>query len=296
MGSFPGFIFTESSFPNGLSGIFPCFKYQRRLKTSSGSGCEDAPIAAGCNPPKALTIDSAIPVTNCCRLLPFFGPQDGPVCVWVEETSIFSTGSPVLPAAILFASSSKSGPSPRLSTTTSASVVVPSSKTSARACNGSCALVAIFPAKPPGIFWGNSVGVISTTAAPARSWRAAIGAETAQTGTIKQHVNRSDKDFIRGGTTVGWPTIAALPSGRKLKNLLLCIPAPPRDKPFPRNFKVQAESNVLRLHATCRRMSDAAHFTKNRHPRLTIPPKVTRGCPPKTARYAEARRHHPRCA
>ncbi len=57
--------------------------------------------------------------------------------------------------AIAFASSSTSGPAPRLSTTTIASVVVPSSSTSARACSGSCALSAMFALKPPGMFSGN---------------------------------------------------------------------------------------------------------------------------------------------
>src|SRR4051794_33325916 len=76
---------------------------------------------------------------------------------------------PVLLRAISLASSRTSGGAPRLSTTTIASVVVPSSSTSARACSGSWAPVAMFALKPPGMFSGNSSGVTSTAAAPARS-------------------------------------------------------------------------------------------------------------------------------
>ncbi|MBI2477845.1 MAG: hypothetical protein HYV60_04135 [Planctomycetia bacterium] len=76
---------------------------------------------------------------------------------------------PVFSDAIAFASSSTSGDAPRLSTTSIASVVAPSSSTSARACSGSWALSAIFALKPPGMFSGNSCGVTSTAAAPARS-------------------------------------------------------------------------------------------------------------------------------
>ena len=63
--------------------------------------------------------------------------ENGAECVCVEQISILSVAMPVAFDAIALASSSTSGATPRLSTTTIANVVVPSSSTIARACRAS---------------------------------------------------------------------------------------------------------------------------------------------------------------
>ncbi len=47
--------------PKGFGVIFPGLRYQRRLKTSSGSGWPAAPAAAGRRISCAFTMDSTIP-------------------------------------------------------------------------------------------------------------------------------------------------------------------------------------------------------------------------------------------
>jgi hypothetical protein len=134
--------------------------------------------------------------------------DEGALCVCVEATSIRSRGILVRSAAMALASSMTSGDAPKLSTTTIASVVAPSASTSARACKGSCALVARFALKPPGMFSGNSRGVMSTAAAPARS----IGFSAADRLLAAANVNRTAMAgrrsglFMRssGSTTLGW--------------------------------------------------------------------------------------------
>jgi len=90
-----------------------------------------------------------------------------PEWVWVPLTSMCSTGIPVALAASSLASATTFLGTPRLSITTQTNCVLPSSMTKARALSGSWAEVAGLGLKPPGMFIGNSFGVISTAAAPA---------------------------------------------------------------------------------------------------------------------------------
>jgi len=120
----------------------PGLRNHRRLRTSSGSGCEAAPIAAGRSAAWALTIESAMPSTSTFRYAteaasPSLQFEDGARCVWVEAIMTFSGTMPHCSAAIFRASSHDSSATPRLSTTTMASVVRPSEKTRARECRAS---------------------------------------------------------------------------------------------------------------------------------------------------------------
>ncbi len=101
-------------------------------------------------------------------------PTVGAVCVWVAEMSMFAAGMPVFLAASAFASSSSSRGIMQLSTTTMASLVVPSSRTRQRAWSGSCAEVALRSANPPFTEMGNFSGVTSIAYAPARRFGSAL--------------------------------------------------------------------------------------------------------------------------
>ena len=173
-GLVPGFIFTVSSSPNGFGGILPGFRYQRRLKTSSGSGCAAAPTAAGRSAACAVMIDSAIPSTSSLRYAaagegPSLAFENGAVVgVRRADQHLVRRDAGLLRRDLPSPPPAPPAPPrdcpPRPSPTSSSRRRAPTrGHTADRERSRPCARL-----KPPGMFSGNSFGVISTAAAPAR--------------------------------------------------------------------------------------------------------------------------------
>ena len=106
--------------------------------------------------------------------------------MWVAEINMCEALMPVSFSARAFAASSNARGMWQLSTTTMATFVLPSSNTSARACNGSAALCAMVRPKLPISRTGHSRGVISAANAPARN--AASSGEIMNSKSVQRRI------------------------------------------------------------------------------------------------------------